>query len=180
MEIYKLGEYNFSKDISKGIEAEEYISKIILERDKSVLKIIPNENSKFDRMIIFKDGTFCTIEIKNDMLSKNTNNVAIETWCRGKDSGIMSSEADYFVYFAWINGAKKIFIQRRNVLLDFISKNNFKIVSGGDVDENGNPTTKMVLIPKHVFSNVCRDITNNKKYSFGIRRKQNGNNRRIG
>lgn len=170
METCNFGEYDFKKDISKGIEAEEYISKIILERDDSVLKILPNENSKFDRMIVFKDGTFCTIEVKNDILSEKTNNVAIEIFCRGKKSGVMSSEADYFVYFVRYKKETKIYITRRTKLIELIKTNKFRIVSGGDT-WNGEPSTRMVLVPKDVFESFCVDITNRKRYSFGIRRR---------
>lgn len=175
MEACKFGEYDFNKDISKGIEAEEHISKIILERDNSVSKILPNGNSKFDRMVVFKDGTFCTIEVKNDILSGKTNNVAIEIFCRGKKSGILSSEADYFVYFVRYGSETKIYIVRRTKLIELIRINKFKIVSGGDM-WNGEPSTRMVLVPKSVFESSCIDITNRKTYSFGIRRRENANN----
>lgn len=170
METFKLGEYDFNKDISKGIEAEEYISKIILERDDSVLKILPNENSKFDRMVIFKDGTYCTIEVKNDIRSCQTGNVAVEISCRNKESGIRTSEADYFVYFIRENYETYIYIIRRTNLIKLIDENNFPVVSGGDRWNNGF-SSKMVLIPKKIFTSSCIDITNRNKYLFGIRRK---------
>lgn len=169
MVICNFGEYDFKKDISKGLEAEEYISKLILERDNTVLKILPNENSKYDRMIIFKDGTFCTIEVKNDILSAKTNNVAVEISCRGEESGVFSSEADYFVYFIREKDETKIYIIRRLKLIELISIHKLKTVNGGDM-WNGKPSTKMILVPKDMFKSSCIDITNRKKYLFGIRR----------
>lgn len=169
MAISDFGRYNFKNDIEIGKSAEELISKIILERDNSVIKILPNENSKYDLMVLFNDETCCTIEVKNDVRSQITGNVAVEIFSRGKKSGVFSSEADYFVYFVRDNGVK-IFITRRTKLLELIRTCEFRRVFGGDVDSSGKPTTEMVLIPKNIFYNNAIDITNRNKYSFGIRR----------
>lgn len=169
MAISDFGKYNFKNDIEIGKSAEKLISKIILERDNSVIKILPNENSKYDLMVLFNDETCCTIEVKNDVRSQITGNVAVEIFSRGKKSGIFSSEADYFIYFVR-DSDTKIFITRRTKLLELVKTCEFRRVFGGDVDDFGRPTTEMVLIPKNIFYSNAIDITNRNKYSFGIRR----------
>lgn len=173
----ELGEYNFRKDINKGKSAERFLSDLIIERDDSVVEILPNENSKYDLMVVFNDSTCCTIEVKNDILSQKTSNVAVEVFSRGKKSGISSSEADYFVYFVRESDNTKVFIIRRISLLELIKTSRFREVLGGDKDKFGIPTTKMVLIPKDIFYKYARNITNLKKYNFGIRRYYYGYDR---
>ena len=172
----ELGEYNFKRDIYKGKQAEECFSRLVLEKDDAAVKVLPNDNAKYDIMILFNDSTFCTVEVKNDIRSSMTGNVAVEVFSRGIKSGVFASEADYFVYFVRDNGTK-IFIIRRCVLIELIRTHNFIRVFGGDRDANGNPTTEMVLIPKYIFYNNAIDITNKNKYNFGIRRYYYGYDR---
>jgi hypothetical protein len=62
-------------------------------------------------------------------------------------------------------------------LIELIKTSCFKKVLGGDKDKFGIPTTEMVLIPKDIFCKYARNITDLKKYNFGIRRYYYGNNR---
>ena len=81
-----------------------------------------------------------TLEIKNDLMAQKTNNLAIELYKKNGDaSGIMISEADYWVVFA-IN---EIFMFSRLALRQYCEENiQHRIVWGGDRWE-----TQMVLIP---------------------------------
>lgn len=42
-----------------------------------------------------------TFEVKTDWTSKRTGNVGVEYLCNSKDSGILTSCADYYVFLCW-------------------------------------------------------------------------------
>lgn len=170
MKNIMFGEYNFKKDVKKGEYLESIVYKMISNRCKDVYKISFNNDYKYDIVVLFNDMTFCTIEVKYDMMSAKTGNIAIETMCRGKNSGINSSTADYFIYGIIIKDNLKIFIIRREKLIDIINKNKFKTVYGGDC-VMGNPSTKMIIMPVEQFIENAIDITNRKNFVFGIRKK---------
>lgn len=106
---------NFRKDIERGHKQQNLV------------------------MDVFEKESF---EIKSDFMAHKTGNLAIEIQCRGKDSGIYKTEADYWVYK--ITAPDIIIIFHTSKLRKFVEDNmdNYKIIMGGDDN-----SSKMMLIP---------------------------------
>lgn len=71
------------------------------------------------------------IEVKRDFKAKKTKRVFIEYRCSGKDSGIMTSEADYWAFV--LDGGLVIMLPTesvRKITLQAIEKK--KVMPGGD------------------------------------------------
>lgn len=90
----------FRDDLSQGNIGERIIAKWLKSKGYNILSF--NDNMDWDIMVE-KDGFKKTIEIKTDRWEyfndKITDNMFLETRCNGKNSGILGSKADYFIYF---------------------------------------------------------------------------------
>lgn len=85
------------------------------------------------------------LEIKTDKICQKTGNVFVEFESRGKDSGLATTTAVYWVYCLWSEVRKEqtyVFIPTRR-LKKLIKQGNYKEMRGGD-----NWTSKGYLIPK--------------------------------
>lgn len=90
----------FQSDLEDGELGEKEFAKWMLCRGWIAKHF--NKNNEYD--ILFKKGSkIITFEIKTDRWeffhNKITDNMILETRCRGKLSGISVSKADYFAYF---------------------------------------------------------------------------------
>lgn len=85
------------------------------------------------------------IEVKTDRITQRTGNVFIEYESRGKDSGLTTTKADYWVYCLWTEIRKKqtyIFVPTDR-LKKIIKQGNYKETRGGD-----RLSSKGYLVPK--------------------------------
>lgn len=85
------------------------------------------------------------LEIKTDKICQRTGNIFVEFESRGKDSGLATTTAVYWVYCLWSEVRKEqtyVFIPTRR-LKKLIKQNNYREMKGGD-----NWTSKGYLIPK--------------------------------
>ena len=85
------------------------------------------------------------LEIKTDKICQRTGNIFVEFESRGKDSGLATTTAVYWVYCLWSEVRKEqtyVFIPTRR-LKKLIKQGNYKEMRGGD-----NWTSKGYLIPK--------------------------------
>lgn len=85
------------------------------------------------------------LEVKTDKICQRTGNVFVEFESRGKDSGLATTTAVYWVYCLWSEVRKEqtyVFIPTRR-LKKLIKQNNYREMKGGD-----NWTSKGYLIPK--------------------------------
>ncbi len=148
---------------------ESTLAKLIQERTPSLVDLSFNNSSKFDLSLNFKDNTTTTLEVKTDYLANKTGNVAIETWCRGFSSGIITSEADYVVYIfpKEDNPLSEVILYQRTALLELLNEN-FKQVEGGDY-WRGRKSAKMTLIPKKYFLSRGRDMLKEIEFEFSLR-----------
>ena len=131
-----MGNYNFNADLSNAKETEkkavEKIAKLL-----DIKSVSFNDDYKYDIKVETEHG-FRTYEVKEDLMSAVTKNSAVEFECRGKPSGISTTEADF-----WIYKFEDGFYQIRTAKLKELIELNlyFKVVSGGDKGSN----TKMYL-----------------------------------
>lgn len=90
----------FKSDLEDGEAGEKLFAKWMAKRGWIATNF--NKNNEYD-ILFEKEGKSITFEIKTDRWeyfhNKTTNNMIIETKCRGKLSGISVSKANYFAYF---------------------------------------------------------------------------------
>ena len=76
------------------------------------------------------------VEVKNDLMSGKTGNIAIEYRNSRKDSpsGIEATKADYWVHIVYVAGEQQVLLTRTSSLLKFTKEVKPKktIASGGD------------------------------------------------
>lgn len=139
--------YNFEKDLRDSNESTPDLIKLLTERGFTELKT--NDDKRYD--IIGKDpkGKEVTIEYKDDIGASQIKNVAIEFKSRGKDSGIMTTKAKY-----WVHKVDGVFwyIKTRDLFLHLIN-NEYRVVEGGD-----NNTSSLVLMPKVEFYKIAKSL----------------------
>ena len=139
---------NIKEDLEKGKKGEEMV--ISLFKSAGVDLGFNNDRAKFKFWDLKSKGveTSFSIEVKNDIMSVATGNVAIEVSNprSGKDSGISVTKSDLWIHIV----GKEIWCCRSKNLKSFISKNKpFKVVKyAGD----GNATIylykKQDIMPK--------------------------------
>ena len=123
---------DFKTDLKLGNDGEETLIKFL--ESKGCTYIDSNNDNKYDLKMI-KKGKETTYEIKTDVFIapiNDTGNIFIEFESRGKDSGIVVTQADWFVtYFKYL---KEIWFIKSEDLKKIISENNFPIFyDAGDV-----------------------------------------------
>lgn len=128
--------YNFYKDLEVGKQTEKEALEQ-LSRHTKYDAVEFNNDKKYDIKLTLGDK-FQTYEVKTDLMCGSTGNFALEYECRGKPSGIVTTEADYWIY-KLDDGFYLISVERLKYLID--EAKYFRMVSGGDRGSN----TKMFL-----------------------------------
>lgn len=141
-----MANYDFKKDLIIGEDGEQVVIND-LGKNGIIFKHKNNDN-RYD-LLMEKDNIECKYEVKTDVYCKphyDTGNMFIEFECRGKKSGVMVTEAKWFVmYYKYLN---EIWYIKTEDLLKLISDNNFKVTQfSGDSGSN----TKGYLIPRNSF-----------------------------
>ncbi len=141
-----MANYDFKKDLIIGEDGEQVVIND-LGKNGIIFKHKNNDN-RYD-LLMEKDNIECKYEVKTDVYCKphyDTGNMFIEFECRGKKSGVMVTEAKWFVmYYKYLN---EIWYIKTEDLLNLINNNNFRISQfSGDSGSN----TKGYLIPRNSF-----------------------------
>lgn len=139
---YISGNYNFRKDIKLGeqgeVEIKEYLENL------GYKYICDNKDYRYDLIMEYNSKQY-SYEIKTDIYPRDTGNLAIEVESRGKPSGIMVTEADFFVYY--FKHQREIWNIRTKKLKDLIKNGNFYLAeNSGDRGSN----TKLYLLKKSI------------------------------
>ena len=89
-----------------------------------------------------------TIEVKRDFRASQTGNVFVEFFCRGKPSGIATSEADYW---AFVIGTGYVVILPTKALKEIVELHKEKglVMSGGDNNVSQGALVKVERLVKH-------------------------------
>lgn len=127
--------YNFREDFPIAQKTEQEVAKILEKQGAIILEY--NNDNKYDLKINWK-GQEITIEIKEDFTCERTWNVGLEFSCRGKDSGIAVTQADYYVYKIH-EPCNRIhfYIVSTETLKKLIAEKVYhRIVNGGDAGSN--------------------------------------------
>lgn len=93
---YNSGQYEFKKDITTGVQGENFI-RMLLE-EKGFKFISDCQDNSHDLRMSYGEKEY-TYEIKTDVYPRDTGNLVVEFESRGKASGVAVTKADYFVTF---------------------------------------------------------------------------------
>ena len=155
--------YDFDKDIRDGDVAEKRVMDMFLQKCDSITSFDHNNDNRYDWKISLDNGRCVTVEVKNDIRSRETGNFAFETRCRGKESGVNVTVADLFVMYCGEGGEEHAYCFRTCYLKKIVDEWDLKTVAGGDVGRDGKPVTEMVLVPKRMLSGSYSDIAKMEK-----------------
>ena len=99
---------------------------------------------------IYKNNKAIRYEVKSDRLTYKTNNIAIEYECSKKDSGITTTNSDYYAYFIIKpNDNYDLYIIPTIEIKTLIKLKQYKrVTNGGD-----NYKSKMYLFNITIFKN---------------------------
>ena len=93
----------WTNDLEQGNKGEKVIADYITNKRPQYKVSEFRNDKKYDFKLTSSTENDLTFEVKTDRYEYikgfMTWNIFIETSCSGNDSGIMSSEADYFVYY---------------------------------------------------------------------------------
>jgi hypothetical protein len=130
-----MANYDFKKDLPVAKETEKEVAQILAKvYDANILKF--EHTSEYDILARIKDNDY-KFEVKEDFMSWKTGNVALEFECRGKPSGIQTSEADFYVYKIHGANGTHFYLFKTSALKKMVSeKEYFRVVSGGDKGSN--------------------------------------------
>lgn len=131
-----MGNYNFWKDLESAKEIEKEAVNA-LSRHLELENVQFNNDYKYDFVVTVR-GKQKKYEVKHDIMSTKTGNMAVEYECRGKFSGILTTEADYWIY-KLDSDFYLIALEKLRSLID--DQKYFRLVTGGDRGSN----TKMFL-----------------------------------
>lgn len=131
----------FEQDLARGEAIEKKLIEVFRKKYPSATLV--HQYKGYD---IYVPENRMTYEVKYDAPSLRTGNYAIEIECNGKPSGLLTTEADYWVIYDDVN----FFIIRTKELINFILLNNlqwqqFKV-------ENDTSVVKIYLVKKHIVA----------------------------
>jgi hypothetical protein len=92
-------EKKFRSDLKDGELGEDLVAEFLIGKG---YKVLERRKDNWWDIKVERIGIETTLEIKTDRWEKFnriTGNMFIEVSCSGKDSGIMVTKADYFIYF---------------------------------------------------------------------------------
>ena len=136
---------DFSEDLKIGIKAQDFLIKE-LEGELPGLKSIQDNFSNYD--LVSNSGY--TIEVKFDIKSKLTSNVAIEYEFNNNPSGLASTKAVEWIHIYYLKD-KWVYSRIKTDNLKAFIRNNWKELrklKGGDRNDS-----KLILIKTEDFVN---------------------------
>ena len=152
-----MGNYNFHKDLAVAKKSEAKAIKILINMfpEKNLKFVEFCTNGDFDIRLRGEDGDILC-EVKEDFMCEKTGNVCLEFASRGKDSGIVSTKAEYYLYKIHTpsNGIMYVKHTVRELRRKVDNVEYFRIVNGGDRGSN----TMSYLFKLDAFiigKNVC-------------------------
>lgn len=132
----KMPNYNFKKDLPIAEKTERQIGQALENVGWKVLEY--NNDNRYDLKVKSPKGNIKTIEIKEDFTCEKTGNVGVEFECRGKPSGISTSQADWYIYKVHQPNKETKYYKITTPMLKWLIKERLyhRIVSGGDPGSN--------------------------------------------
>jgi hypothetical protein len=117
----------------------------------------------FDELLHGRFGALGKLEVKSDRKSKDTGNIFVELYSRGKESGLKTSHANYWGFYlegmdtAIIVGSERL----KKLVNHTVKKNNMKLKEGGDDNTSRGVLIRLSEIFVNTDAPVNDDIPNN-------------------
>ena len=129
-----MGKYDFNLDLPIAQKTQQQVTKFLLDKYHNLEFVEDCDNADFD----LKFAWYFTAEVKEDFACGETGNVCVEYSCRGKDSGIARTKADYFIYkLHESDGIKSLYWIKTKKLKKMIKDGMYYMrVNGGDKGSN--------------------------------------------
>ena len=129
-----MSKYDFSLDLPIAQKTEQQVTKFLLNKFHNLEFVENCNNADFDLRFAY----YFTVEVKEDFACQETGNVGIEYSCRGKDSGIAKTKADYFLYkIHEPDGTNSLYWIKTKKLKKMINDKMYHLkVDGGDSGSN--------------------------------------------
>lgn len=138
---------NFLNDLRFGNKYEKEFCNI-MKLDKYMIS-----EGNFKYFDVLDEKNNITYEIKADRQTFKTKNIAIEIECNKKPSGLMTTDADNWVYFVVKdNDEYDMYIIPTDKLRELI-KDNKKVIYGGDNRKSKIHLLKLELIKEYFIKN---------------------------
>lgn len=157
--------YDFQKDILTGEESEKKFANLLFSKCSQIKNISFNKDKRYDILVELNNDQKITFEVKHDLLTGRTGNIAIETFSRGKPSGINVTLADYFVIHCFTD-KEHFYVFNTAYLKKSVEMNMSNEIYGGDKDMYGNYTTKFVLLRLKDELNIAVDLNDLQELNF--------------
>lgn len=149
------GYQQFEEDLAVAQKTEVELSEL-LARTTGMEILHYNEDYRYDTCFKMKSGNKLYVEIKEDFTCQRTGNVGLEYSCRGKDSGIRTSEAHlYFYKLHTPSGIVNALVQTSDLKKMIFEEKYFRTVNGGDPGSN----SLNYLFKLDVFLEKCKVIS---------------------
>lgn len=128
-------QYNFQLDKIESDKAEHEVADILTQNGFSVLEF--GCDRRYDLSTMKNDKQYF-FEVKEDSTCERTGNIGLEFSCRGKDSGIRTSQSDFYVYKVHTPYHAVMYILlKTSTLKKMIADHVYhRIIIGGDKDSN--------------------------------------------
>jgi hypothetical protein len=138
---------NFFKDLKLGKRYEYELASYLTPFYKTI-HVIKEKCKYYDIICYMEGGEEETYEVKSDRLSIKTGNLAIEYKNRNKDSGILSTKANFYAYYIIKNETEyDLYIIPTEEIKNKINSKEYKrTIKGGD-----NWSSEMYLFNLTVF-----------------------------
>jgi hypothetical protein len=120
--------YDFEKDLPTGENGEEIVARTLYEY-KGWFPVKFNKTKEYDILMQPEgpDTDLIKVEVKTDIYPVDTGNMLIEKQNRGKNSGIMTTEADYWAYLYPYHPAQNLWLIKTTELKKLIESNEKKL-----------------------------------------------------
>lgn len=152
---------NFSNDLKMGQKWEKECEKYF----DNIQYPPPGKFSPYD--FISNDVKY---EVKADRMSFKSGNICIEIECSNKPSGIMTSEADYYIYFSiGPNDDYQMYKIPINILKESIKGK--RTIMGGDFKRSKLVLIKLLEFKKYIIekdNNIIKIINQDGSINFEL------------
>lgn len=128
---------NFNIDYPTARETELAVQELLTAKlvgDVLTVDVPDEKRSEFDFSARWRmsKNAHVDFEVKDDLKSEETGNIAIEFECYGKESGIKATKADYWVMKIRHDGDAGIYMMPVPLLRYLLLTEKTKLVTGGD------------------------------------------------
>jgi|TARA_Y100000310_G_C20200502_1_gene586657 hypothetical protein len=121
-----MAHYDFEKDLPTGENGEQVVARTLYEY-KGWYPVKFNKTKEYDILMQPEghDSDLLKVEVKTDVYPHDTGNLLIERRNKGRQSGINTTEADYWAYLYPHHPACNLWLIETDKLKKLISEYNF-------------------------------------------------------